>query len=62
MKNIILGDISNYEIEKSKDRDNILKFKHINLNNTEYLLLNGEITKYYRYILLKYLIILNMKN
>ena len=50
MKNVILGDISNYEIEKSKDRDNILKFKHINLNNTEYLLLNGVITKYYRYI------------
>ena len=50
MKKVILGDISKYEIEKSKDRDNILKFKHINLNNTEYLLLNGEITKYYRYI------------
>ena len=50
MKKTILGDISNYEIEKSRDRDNILKFKHINLNNTEYLLLNGVITKYYRYI------------
>jgi len=49
MKNIIIGEVSKYEIEKSKDRDNILKFKHINLNNTEYLLLNGEITKYYKY-------------
>ena len=55
MKNIIIGEVSKYEIEKSKDRDNILKFKHINLNNTEYLLLNGEITKYYKYNRILYL-------
>jgi hypothetical protein len=50
MKNIIIGEITKYEIENSKDYDNIVKFKTINLNNTEYLLLNGEIIKHYKYI------------
>ena len=49
MKNIIIGEITKYEIENTTDRDNILKFKHINLNNTEYLLLNGQIIKHYKY-------------
>ena len=49
MKNIIIGEITKYEIENYEDKDNILKFKHINLNNTEYLLLNGDIIKYYKY-------------
>ena len=48
--NIIIGEITKYEIENTDDKDNILKFKHINLNNTEYLLLSGEIIKYYQYI------------
>ena len=49
-KTIIIGEITKYEIENTEDRDNILKFKHINLNNTDYLLLNGQIKTHYKYI------------
>jgi len=49
LKNIIIGAITNYEIEESKDKDNIMKFKNINLNNTEYLLLNSSKKGPYKY-------------
>ena len=49
LKQHIIGSITNYEIDNTKDKDNILKFKHINLNNTEYLLLNCISKDFYRY-------------
>ena len=49
LKKHLIGDIINYEIEKTKDKDNILKFEHINLNNTEYILLNCNSKGPYRY-------------
>jgi len=48
-KEVIIGDITKYEIEHTKDKDNIVKFKHINLNNTEYILLNCNSRGGYRY-------------
>ena len=50
LQSIIIGEITKYEIENTEDRDNIEKFKYINLNNTDYLLLNGQIKTHYKYI------------
>jgi hypothetical protein len=47
LKRIITG-ITEYEISK-KDKDNIKKFKYINLNNTEYILLNSVVNNIYKY-------------
>ena len=50
LQSIIIGEITKYEIANTEDRDNIEKFKYINLNNTDYLLLNGQIKTHYKYI------------
>ena len=50
LKSIIIGEITKYEIANTEDGDNISKFKYINLNNTDYLLLNGQIKTHYKYI------------
>ena len=44
-----MGSITKNEIENTNDKDNILKFKHINLNNAEYILLNCYSKDIYRY-------------
>ena len=49
LKKFLIGDITRYEISKTNDKDNITKFKHINLNNTEYLLLNCTVKGFYKY-------------
>lgn len=49
-KKIIIAAITNYEIDTTKDKDNIVKFKNININNTEYLLLNSNRKGYYKYV------------
>ena len=46
-KKVFLDDI--IKVEVGKDSDNIRKFIHINLNNTEYLLLNSKVNRHYSY-------------
>ena len=49
-KEVFNNDILLHEIKNNPhDKDNILKFKHINTYNTEYLLLNSSVNRVYTY-------------